>query len=232
VLEQAVRDHASLRHQVGYLPGELNLYDSLSANELLSYFARLRGGVEDAYRKRLIERLDLDPTRPMRTLSKGNKQKVGLVQAFMHRPQLLILDEPTSGLDPLLQQEFQQLVRETQAAGATIFLSSHSMNEVQTLCNRVGIIREGRLVAVETVAALHQRALRRIRIEFAEPIPAEGWEHLGLKDLQLGPSQLQATVQGSLEPLIRALAPYRVQDFVSQEPSLEEIFLAYYTGRA
>lgn len=144
MLGQPVRDNPALRQRVGYLPGELNLYDGLTGWELFRYFGRLRGRLDTAYLKQLLERFDLDPTRKLRTLSKGNKQKIGLVQAFMHRPELLILDEPTSGLDPLLQAEFQKLVQEVRHGGATVFLSSHVMGEVQALCNRAPRTRRGR----------------------------------------------------------------------------------------
>ncbi|RIH82566.1 ABC transporter ATP-binding protein NatA [Calidithermus terrae] len=233
VLGQPVRDNPALRRRVGYLPGELNLYDGLTGWELLRYFGRLRGKLDAAYLNGLLERLALDPTRKLRTLSKGNKQKIGLVQAFMHRPELLILDEPTSGLDPLLQAEFQKLVQEVRREGATVFLSSHVMGEVQALCDRVGIIREGRLVAVSAIHELAERSLRRVRIRFAEAINPKEWAQVpGLKDLRAEGDWLEATVQGSLDPLIKAAAQHRVRDFISQEPSLEEIFLAYYDARS
>jgi ABC-2 type transport system ATP-binding protein len=232
VLGQPVRGNARLRQRIGYLPGELSLYDGLTAWELFSYFGRLRGRLDTAYLKQLIERLDLDPSRKLRTLSKGNKQKVGLVQAFMHRPELLILDEPTAGLDPLLQIEFQKMVREVQRQGATVFLSSHVMGEVQALCDRVGIIREGRLVAVSAIHELAERSLRRVRIRFDEAVNPKEWAQVpGLKDLRFDGEWLEATVQGSLDPLIKAAAQHRVRDFISQEPSLEELFLAYYEAR-
>jgi ABC-2 type transport system ATP-binding protein len=232
VLGQPVRGNARLRQRIGYLPGELSFYDGLTVWELFSYFGRLRGRLDTAYLKQLIERLDLDPSRKLRTLSKGNKQKVGLVQAFMHRPELLILDEPTAGLDPLLQIEFQKMVREVQRQGATVFLSSHVMGEVQALCDRVGIIREGRLVAVSAIHELAERSLRRVRIRFDEAVNPKEWAQVpGLKDLRFDGEWLEATVQGSLDPLIKAAAQHRVRDFISQEPSLEELFLAYYEAR-
>lgn len=231
VLEQPVYNNPVLRQKIGYLPGELNLYDGLTGWELFGYFSRLRGQTDLAFQRELVERFALEPSRPMRTLSKGNKQKIGLIQAFMSRPELLILDEPTSGLDPLLQQEFQKLVKEALDWGATVFLSSHVLGEVQALCNQVGIIRAGELVAVEMVSELHQRTLRRVRIRFAESVPASAWESVpGLREVHLSDHTLEATLQGSLDPLIKAAARYTVQDFVSQEPSLEEIFLTYYDG--
>jgi ABC-2 type transport system ATP-binding protein len=228
LLGEPVRGNTKLRGRIGYLPGELSLYDGLSGAELFAYFARLRGA-DSNYWRDLAERFGLEAHRPMRTLSKGNKQKIGLIQAFMSRPELLILDEPTSGLDPLLQQEFQKLVREAQGWGATVFLSSHVLAEVQALCNRVGIIRSGQMVAVQTVSELQRRALRHVRIRLNQPVPAGVWEAIpGLRDIKLNPHSLEATVQGSLDPLVKLAARYGVEDFISQEPSLEEIFLTYY----
>ncbi|MCL6527612.1 MAG: ABC transporter ATP-binding protein [Thermaceae bacterium] len=233
VLAQAVWGNVGLRRRLGYLPGELSFYEGLTGWELLRYLGRLRGSLDPAYLQQLLERFDLDPSHKLRTLSKGSRQKVGLVQAFMHRPELLILDEPTAGLDPLLQVEFQKLVREVQEQGASVFLSSHMMGEVQALCDRVGIIREGRLVAVSTIGELTERSLRRVRIRFDEAVTPGDWAQVpGLKDLRFDGDWLEATVQGSLDPLIKAAAQHRVRDFISQEPSLEEIFLTYYDTRS
>lgn len=218
-----------VRRRVGYLPGELAFYEELSGLAFLRYLAALRGGVDWDYVRLLAERLELDLTRPIRTLSKGNRQKLGLVQAFMHRPELLILDEPTSGLDPLAQRTFQELVREAVREGATVFLSSHVLSEVQALCDRVGIVREGRLVAVEEVGRL--QGLRRVRVRFAGPVPEEAFSVLpGLRDVRVEGSWLTATVLGSPDPLIKALARYEVQDLTVEEPDLEELVLAYYGG--
>jgi len=214
---------------VGYLPGELAFYEELSGLAFLRYLAALRGGVDWGHVRLLAERLELDLTRPIRTLSKGNRQKLGLLQAFMHRPELLILDEPTSGLDPLAQRTFQELVREAVREGATVFLSSHVLSKVQALCDRVGIVREGRLVAVEEVRRL--QGLRRVRMQFAEPVPEEAFSGLpGLRDVRVEGPWLTATVLGSLDPLIKALARYEVRDLTVEEPDLEELILAYYGG--
>lgn len=218
-----------VRRRVGYLPGELAFYEELSGLAFLRYLAALRGGVDWGHVRLLAERLELDLTRPIRTLSKGNRQKLGLLQAFMHRPELLILDEPTSGLDPLAQRTFQELVREAVREGATVFLSSHVLSEVQALCDRVGIVREGRLVAVEEVRRL--QGLRRVRMQFAEPVPEEAFSGLpGLRDVRVEGPWLTATVLGSLDPLIKALARYEVRDLTVEEPDLEELILAYYGG--
>lgn len=227
VMGQAAGSVAA-RQQTGYLAGELALYPQLSGMELLNHLASLRGGVERPYLQQLIERLQVDPSRAIRTLSKGNKQKLGLIQAFMHRPPLLILDEPTSGLDPLLQQEFAKLVQETAAEGRTVFLSSHVMAEAQSLCSRVGIIRQGRLVTVESVSQLHQRSLRRIAVRFEQAVPEGLLKLAGWQNPQVEGNELKANWVGSPALLLQALAQCQVVDFSAVEPSLEEMFLAHY----
>ncbi len=222
---QAVAIHARL----GNLPGELALYDGLSGREVLRYLAGLRDGVDWAYVLKLAERLDCDLAKPVHALSHGNKQKIGLIQAFMARPDLLILDEPTTGLDPLIQHEFYGLVEEARAAGQTVFLSSHILPEVERVCDRVGIIRQGRLVAVEQVAALKARALRRLEVTFAGPVPAEAFAAMpGVRDLELEGSHLRCHVMGALDGIVKAVAQFTVVDLASHEPSLEEVFLTYY----
>jgi ABC-2 type transport system ATP-binding protein len=162
-------------------------------------------------------------------LSKGNKQKVGLVQAFMHQPELLILDEPTSGLDPLVQQTFNQMVLEAKAEGRTVFLSSHVLAEVERIAERVGIIRDGQLVLVEEVRALKAKALRRLELHFANAVPAAAFERLGgVRDVHVQDGIVECTVEGSVDALIKTAAQFEVLNVVSHEPDLEEIFLAYY----
>ena len=218
-----------IRRRVGYLPGELETYDSLTGRELLTHFANLRGGVDWKYTETLVERLELDLSRPLRTLSKGNRQKVGLIQAFMHQPELLLLDEPTSGLDPLMQQEFYRMAREATAEGRTVFLSSHVLAEVERIADRVGIIREGRLVLEEEVATLKAKALRQLEIHFAEPVPKEAFRGLpGVRDVRVENSVVYCTIEGSIDTLIKVAAKFEVTNITSQEPDLEEIFLAYY----
>ena len=162
-----------VRRRTGYLPGELKLPPRLTARECLEYLARLRGGVERARIERLADRLGLALERPIDDLSKGNKEKVGVVAAFMHDPELLILDEPTSGLDPLRQEDVQELIRERAAPGGTVFLSSHALDQVEHVAGRVGIVRDGRLVAVEEISALKRRALRHVEVRFAGPVPGD-----------------------------------------------------------
>jgi ABC-2 type transport system ATP-binding protein len=177
----------------------------------------------------LVERLDLDLDRPVADLSKGNRQKVALVQALMHRPELLVLDEPTSGIDPLVQQEFYRLVRERTAAGGTVLLSSHVLSEVEHVADRVAIVREGRLVVVEDVAGLKARAVRRLVVHFAAPVAAEPFASLsGVRSVEADATALRFEVEGSLDTLVKAIAAHEVVDIVSHEPDLEEIFLSYY----
>jgi ABC-2 type transport system ATP-binding protein len=222
-------DSVALHRRVGYLPGEWALYERMTGAAVLRYFGNLRGGVPWTHVETLAERLDLDLQRPIRTLSKGNKQKIGLVQAFMHQPELLVLDEPTSGLDPLVQQTFNQLVLEAKREGRTVFLSSHVLAEVERIADRVGIVRDGRLVVVENVHALKSKALRRLELHFARAVPLHLFEHVpGVRDVVLHDTVLQCSVEGSVDALIKAAAQFEVINIVSHQPDLEEIFLRYY----
>jgi ABC-2 type transport system ATP-binding protein len=225
----ARRDRLAIDRRVAYVPGELALYGELTGSQLLAYLGNLQGSIDAGYRDRLIDRLELDPTKKIKSLSRGNKQKVGLVAAFMIRPELLILDEPTAGLDPFVQIEFEHLCEEARDEGRTVFISSHQLPEVEHLCDAVGIIREGRLLAVESIATLKARALRRLEIEFSAPISAEAFAGLsGIQDLSVDDGRLRCTVMGSLDGLVKAAARFEVVNLRSIETSLEEIFLAYY----
>ncbi len=219
----------AIRRAVGYLPGELRLYDSLSGRELVSYFASLRGGVAWRRVDELASRLDCDLSREIRTLSSGNRQKLGLIQAFMSDPELLVLDEPTSGLDPLVQQTFYELVREARAAGRTVFLSSHVLPEVERVCDRVGILREGRIVAVERIADLKARAVRRLEVEFCTPVPAAEFAAVpGIRAVEVVDATLRCTVIGAMDPILKVANRHEIRTLSSVEPGLEEVFLAYY----
>jgi ABC-2 type transport system ATP-binding protein len=225
----ARRDRLAIDRRVSYVPGELSLYGELTARQLLTYLGNLQGALDAAYRESLIERLELDPTKKIKSLSRGNKQKVGLVSAFMIRPELLILDEPTAGLDPFVQIEFERLCEEVRADGRTVFISSHQLPEVEHLCDTVGIIREGRLLAVESIASLKERSLRRLEIDFGSAVPVEAFANIpGVRDLSIGDETLRCTVMGSLDALVKTAARYEVCNLRSIETSLEEIFLAYY----
>ncbi|GAA3118504.1 hypothetical protein GCM10010466_06800 [Planomonospora alba] len=219
-----------VRARVGYLPGELALEGREKASEYLAFLGRVRGGVPAARIAGLAERLEADLSVPMGKLSKGNKQKVGLIQAFMHEPEFLILDEPTGGLDPLVQQEFLAMVREVRAAGRTVLMSSHVLAEVEDVADRVGIVRAGRLVAVEEVAALKEKAVRRLELHFDAPVPPEAFADLpGVRDLRINGASLSCTLDGRPDALIKAAARFTVVHLASAEPDLEEIFLAYYS---
>lgn len=222
-----------IKRLTGYLPGEPALDPGLTGGQILEYFGHLRGGVDQAYLKQLILRFDLDPTRKFRQYSSGNKRKVVLIQAFMHRPRLLILDEPTNGLDPINQQEFAKLIKEVRDEGRTVFLSSHILNEVEQMCNRVGIIREGRLVRVGGVAELKDIKRYDITITFANSVSAEAFKTLdGVAQVETVADghTLRLTVQGAADAVIKAAAQYPVVTLTSHEPSLEDIFLRYYEG--
>lgn len=225
------RDSVAIHQKISYLPGELVMYEKMTGMEMLHYFGQLRGKVSQQEIKQLADRLELDLKRPIRTLSKGNKQKVGLVQAFMGKPELLILDEPTSGLDPLVQQTFYQLVLEAKATGRTVFLSSHVMSEVDHICDRVGIIRAGKLLAIDTVKALKERARRTIDLYFAQPVEPSAFAHIpNIDGLQVLGNHVHCAVTGSIDQLIKTAAQFELHDVVSQATDLEDIFLAYYKG--
>jgi ABC-2 type transport system ATP-binding protein len=218
------------RRRVGYLPGDLRLADRLTGREQLNSLARLRGEVDPRLRDELCERLDVVLERPIRQLSRGNRQKLGVVQAFMHRPELVVLDEPSSGLDPLLQTELRALLRETAEAGATVFLSSHSLDEVQHVADRVGIIRSGRLIDVDEVESLRERALRHVVVTFATPVPAGLFGHLdGVRVVaEEGPVLRLSAPEKAMGAVVEAAARHPIVDFVSQPADLEEIFLELY----
>jgi ABC-2 type transport system ATP-binding protein len=230
---ESTADPVAIHRRLGYIPGEFTLYDRLSGGQTLAYFANLRGGVDAAYQAELIERFDIDPSRRFKEYSKGNKQKIGLVVALQHRPELLILDEPTSGLDPLVQQSFFELVREAKAEGRTIFLSSHILSEVEKTCDRVAIIREGRLVKVDRVDALRDLAHHQVELRFAGPVPLAEFERLpGVSEVVAEDHVLRLRVSGAMTPVVRAAAGHELLDFISREPSLEETFLAQYGREA
>jgi ABC-2 type transport system ATP-binding protein len=227
------RQGVALRRRIGYLPGELALYEDMNARELLHWLAGLRGGAGEEAIEPLAERLALDLDHPIRSLSKGNKQKVGLVQAFMHEPELLILDEPTSAVDPLIQREFHALLHEARGRGQTVFVSSHVLSEVERIADRVGIIRDGRLVVVDDIGTLKARAVRQVEIHFAEPVPREAFEGLpGVRELELEGDVARFLISGPIDPLVKASARFEALTMTSHEPDLEDLFLSYYDEEA
>ena len=229
---EAAADPVAIHRRLGYLPGEWNLYDRLTGAETIRYFANLRGGVDEAYVNELVQRLDLDPSRRFREYSKGNKQKVGLVCALQHKPELLILDEPTSGLDPLVQQTFNEILFEARKEGRTVFLSSHIISEVERTCDRVAIIREGRIVRVDTIEGVRSLAAHEVELRFAEPIDPTPFQALeGVANLATEGRLLRMLVTGPIAPVVRLAGRYDLVDFVSREPSLEDVFLSEYATR-
>ena len=229
----ARRDATLIHERTGYMSAELALYDRLTGTEMLQYAANLRGGVDWSFVDGLAERLDCDLSRPIRALSTGNKHKVGLIHALMHQPELLILDEPTSGLDPIVQQEFHQMLDEVRAEGRTVFLSSHILPEVEAVCDRVGIIREGRLVTVLEVEALKESALNDLEFHFGAEVSADEFTSLpGVREVSAEGTVVRCTVVGSVDAVVKAAARHEVLDVISHERSLEEVFLGYYTGES
>jgi ABC-type multidrug transport system ATPase subunit len=224
-----------IKKLVGYVPGEPSLDPNLTGGQILEFFAHLRGGVDHGYLKQLIERFDLDTSRKFRQYSTGNKRKVVLIQAFMHRPRLLILDEPTSGLDPLNQHEFDRMVNEVRADGRTVFLSSHILSEVEKTCTRVAIIRAGNIVRIGGVAEVAAIKRYEITITFGAAVPVETFRRLeGVVDVEASDQghTLRLGMQGAADAVIKAAARYPVVSLSSHEPSLEDIFLRYYEADA
>ena len=226
-------ESVEIHRRVGYLPSELALYPNLTGREVIALSASLRGGVPSDRIADLARRLEVDVGRPVKAYSHGNRQKIGLILALMHRPELLILDEPTNGLDPLVQQTFYELLHEHRAAGGTVFISSHVLPEVERLCDRVAIVREGRLVAVEAVAGLKEKALRQIEFVFAEPVDVDAFRDLpGVVEVTASGTTVRLAIRGSVDRIVKAAAASTVQNVVTYEPSLEEIFLAFYRDTA
>ncbi|WP_072687193.1 ABC transporter ATP-binding protein [Rhodococcus marinonascens] len=224
-----VRESVHIHRRVGYLPGEVALYPLLTGRRHLDAAARIRGLTDLSYRDELVERFGAELDAPVRTLSKGNRQKIGLVLAFMHKPELLILDEPTSGLDPLLQREFVRLVRETVAEGRTVFLSSHELDEVQRLADRVAIIKEGRLVVTDTVEQLRRNAPRTVELRFDHDVDTRALSRLdGIRVVTDLDGRVTLAVTGPIAPLLRVAADLEPVDMTAHGADLDELFLNYY----
>ncbi|MFU8840721.1 MAG: ABC transporter ATP-binding protein [Nitriliruptoraceae bacterium] len=217
------------RARIGYLPGELAMGGRATSGELLTHLSRLRGGSGRERIGELADRLSLDLDRPIRGLSKGNKQKVGVIQAFLHRPELLILDEPTSGLDPLLQHEFLAMVREAVADGATVFMSSHVLSEVEVVAGRVAIVRQGRIVDLDDVATLRHHAGQRVELHFAEPVEADDFAHLpGISEVEVADHHVTCLLRGEPDALLKAAAHHHVVRWSARDRELEDLFLDHY----
>lgn len=223
----------AIRERVGYLPGDLRLYERLTGRDHLRYFASLRRmcGLGDG--ERLAARLELDLDRPVRALSKGNRQKVGLVLTLMHRPEILIFDEPTAGLDPLVQQVVSALVREATAGGCTVFFSSHVLSEVQQLADRVALIRDGKLELIETVEGLRQRAFSRVEATFVQEPPSDAFSGIpGVREVDRHGNTVRLSLRGDVDPLVKALARFELRALDIHEADLEDVFLELYRSPA
>ena len=223
----------AIRRRVGFLPGDLALYPKLSGRAVLDYLAQLRGGVDQRLQDSLAERFDADLDRPVRQLSTGNRQKLGLIQAFMHEPELLILDEPIAGLDPLVQRSFHALLGEVSAQGRTVFLSSHTLSEVERVTHRLAILRQGRLVVVDSLENLRKIAIQRIEIEFSEPVDANKFRALpGVTEVQAEGRTVTVGFEGSADAVVKTAAAHQVRAIRPREDDLEDIFLRYYRARS
>ena len=223
------RDSVAIRARLGNLPGDFGFGKHATGREALAVLARLRGIERTDRAQELARRLRADLTRPLGQLSRGNRQKVGLILALFHRPELLVFDEPTSGLDPLMQEEFLALVREERERGCTIFLSSHELDEVQRVCDRVGIIRDGRLIAVERVEDLVGRTQRHVSVEFAAPVELDELRACpGVSSVQAEGVTVKFRVAGDIDPVVKAISRHTVVDLEFARPTLEEVFLTYY----
>jgi ABC-2 type transport system ATP-binding protein len=224
-------DPVDAHSRVAYVSGEPFLWPGMTGAETLVFLARLHGGTDRAYRDELVQRFELDTKKKVRALSKGNRQKVQLVAALATRADLLVLDEPTSGLDPLMEMAFRECIREAKERGQAVFLSSHILSEVEALCDRVGILREGRLVDQGTLAELRHLSTQTVDVTFSDRVPQLP-PLPGVQVNQAGPNALRFEVSGSVGPVINALAGHPVTALVSREPSLEEIFMHHYDGHA
>ncbi len=223
------KESVASRNGVGYLPGELSLYDNMKASDFFKmYFSLQKSNTEPRYWQTVADRLDLDTSRKIRKLSRGNRQKVGVVAAFMNKPDLLILDEPTSGLDPLVQQTVMELVRDAKSGGATVFFSSHILSEVQAVCDQVGIIREGQMVTTERVENLTRQQFKRLRLNFATMPPAEAFALEGVTELARDDLGITLEVHKDLDKVLETALPFGITDIDTIPVTLEEIFLAYY----
>jgi ABC-2 type transport system ATP-binding protein len=225
----AAADSVAVHRRVGYLAGDLELYPRLTGRQHIDWFARSRGGADDSFTRGLLERFLVVADRPVRELSKGNRQKIGLVLAFMHKPDLLVLDEPTSGLDPLMQHEFESLLRETTGEGRTVFLSSHELDEVQRIADRIGIIRKGRLVAEDTVEGLRRAAPQKMEVWFRRPVDPAGLRALaGVTVTATDGARLTLDVTGEIGPVLKVIASHDPVDMTCRPADLEELFLDFY----
>jgi ABC-2 type transport system ATP-binding protein len=224
------RQSVEVRRRVGYLSGDLRLFDRMTGDDHLRWFSRARSGHDETFTASFIERFQVTMDRPVHQLSKGNRQKVGLMLAFMHNPELLILDEPTSGLDPLIQAEFDRLLHETTASGRTVLLSSHSLDEVQRVADRVAIIRDGRLVVTDSVENLRANAPRLLSMSFERPVDPAPFAALdGVQDASAHDRHVELRFTGALRPVLELALTHPLVDITARAADLDELFLSYYS---
>jgi ABC-2 type transport system ATP-binding protein len=225
------KEYLQIHKRIGYMNSDMKLYEHLTGNEMLLFLSNLRGGVDKDNVERLSEKLDIDLSLKIRNLSRGNKQKIALIQAFMHRPELVILDEPSNGLDPLMQQQFNEIVKQSIADGSTVFLSSHILPEVEVLCDRVAIIKDGVLVAEERVDVLKKNSVQKFEIIFSVKPPENIFQQVrGISNISIDDRVLTCSIIGAIDPFIKEAANFDVQSFKSFETDLEDIFLSFYKG--
>jgi len=225
----SVQDAVQLKKHIGYLAGDIALYEEMTGDQILNYLADLQEDTDWDYVKDLVKRLDASLYQPIKTLSKGNKQKIGLIQAFMNKPNLLIVEEPTSGLDPLMKQVFYEMVLEMKQAGKSIFISSHDLTEIQKVCDRVGFIREGKLIAIEDLYDKNSMNFKKYKVQFEKKINLKKFTIIeGLKSEYYNEDTLIFTVTGSIDIFIKAIARYKIITLDEQETSLEDVFMQYY----
>jgi ABC-2 type transport system ATP-binding protein len=224
-----VKDTKQIKKRIGYMPAEVNYYEKMDVHELLRYSARFYDTESESRIEKLTDTFALDLKRKIVDLSRGNRKKVSIVQSLIHRPQLLILDEPTSGLDPLMQATFFDVLRRENSEGTTIFFSSHTLSEVQNMCRRVGIIKEGKIIAVEDIDTLRKKQLRKIQIEFLHPVDTDAVDCLGVIAPRADKNTLNFMFSGQMNDLLNSLASKKIEDLMIEEPTLEEIFLHYYS---
>lgn len=219
----------SLKGKIGYLPGYVHLYDKWTGQEHINFFESIKGKSKNV--KELMERFSFDPTRKFKQYSSGNKQKLGVILALMHEPELIVMDEPTLGLDPLLQNEIYEIFDELQDKGHTIFVSSHNLPEVERICDRVGIIKEGKLVGVETVSELGEKRMRRVTVRFAAKFEKDDFKFDGVERIEELTDGLILTVKGDINPIVKKLATYQLHDLMISHATLEDVFLEFYKGK-